>query len=411
LQSETSPFALQAIDGEFFNATGINAQYNIKPYLYHLADIQLQAATGSSSYDAFDADYQDVSSFKDYILSPTDLAEKYADLTYSGFTASDFQDKAWGLTANYPPGDYARSASAGKKILFVPFDMDVMIRFYRRDVFEAVGITTLPLTWEEYFADVKAIHKSTLAQFGTVNQAGTYVSVVFEFLNHLSSFGGKLWNYDGEKLTSALDSPEALAALENYVKFGPYSDPSSPYYLWDDVAHDIERGYAGTAIEFNSFDYFVSNPYRSTVVGKVGYQQNPSGSAGSFSTFGGSGLGISRFARNPEAAWLWLQWATSASVQETMLLSSFRAFPSRKAVFDGSAVKVAMLTEEYAAQEVTKSVWDGHQVTSLVSFPKWWKVLDPLDFHLSKAMAGAETPKAALASAQAQIATWGELTF
>jgi len=413
LEAEATPYALQSVDTEFFNATGINAQYNIKPYLFHLGDIQLMVATASPSYDVFDADYQDIASFKDHILSPTDLADRYPELTYSGFNSRDFQDQAWKLTASYPQpisGAGASSSSNGK-ILFVPFNMDLMIQYYRKDAYEAAGVNALPVTWDDYYVAVKAVDKTTLTQFGTVNQAGTYVSVVFEFLNHLASFGGKLWNFDGQKLTSALDSPEALAALENFVRFKPYSDPSSPYYTWDDVVNDIGRSYAATAIEFDSFDYYVRSPYRSTVVGKVGYHQNPSGSAGSFSTFGGSGLGISRYARNPEAAWLWMQWATSMGTQVATFMSDFHAYPSRKAAFDDPQVKQALMKDNYAAQRVSKSVWDANQVTSLVAFPKWLKVLDPLDLHLSNAMAGSETAEAALAAAQAQISKSGDLTF
>jgi multiple sugar transport system substrate-binding protein len=411
LEAEASTFALQSIDNDFFNVTGINAQFNIKPYLYHLADIQFMAATASPSYDAFDADYQDIASFKDHVLSPTDLADKYPDLTYSQFTQNDFQDEAWALTANYPPPTSGAAPSQSNKTLFIPFVMDVMIRYYRKDSFESAGIAALPVTWDDYYSAVKAVDKTTLTQFGTVNQAGTYVSVVFEFLNHLSSFGGKLWNYDGQRLTSALDSPEALAALENFVRFKPYSDPASPYYTWDDVINDIDHGYAATAIEFDSFDYFVQSPYRSTVVGKVGYLQNPSGPKGSFSTFGGSGIGISRYAKNPEAAWLWLQWATSVGVQETIFLSPFHGYPSRKAVFDEPQVKQALSKDEHSAQRVAKSVWDSNQVTSLLTFPKWLKVLDPLDLHLSNAMSGVETPQIALAAAQEKIAKLGDLTF
>jgi len=150
------------MDTEFFDATGINAQYNIKPYFYHLADIQIMVATASTAYDAFDTDYQDIGSFKDHILSPTDLAERYPDLTYSKFNPNAFQDQAWGLTANYPPGGFRTgSSSPSQKVLFVPFNMDIMVQFYRKDVFESAGITNLPVTWDEYFADVKADRKST----------------------------------------------------------------------------------------------------------------------------------------------------------------------------------------------------------------------------------------------------------
>jgi multiple sugar transport system substrate-binding protein len=414
LEYEPTPLGLQAIDSHFFDATGINAQYEIKPYLLHLGDITLVARLASPAYDAYDCDYQDVSSFKDHILSPTDLAEKYPDLTFSSFNPQDFQKRAWSLLATYPPTGVEGinvSPAASAKTLFVPFNMDVMIQFYRRDAFQSAGITSPPMTWDEYFKDIKAVNNTPQARFGTANQAGPFVSVVFEFLNHLSSSGGKLWNYDGHQLTSALDSPEALEGLQNYVKSVPYSDPGSPTFTWDEVNVDLEHGLVATATQFNSFEYFVDDPYRSTVVGNVGFSQNPAGKAGSFSTYGGSGIGVSRYSQHPEAAWLWLQWATSLGTQETLFLNQFRAFPSRLAVFDQSNVRAALATDRFEASRVANGVWNGDRVTTLVPFPKWTNVLDSLSYHLTNAMSLAETPQTALSGALSKIAGWGTLTF
>lgn len=410
LQYEPTPLAIQAIDSQFFDASGINSQYNIKPYLFHLSDLNVMVSTQAPNYDVFDVDSQDVSAFKDHIISPTDLADKYPDLTYAKVTPDDFQRKAWSVLAEYPPASFRSSGSANDGILFVPFDMDIMIEYYRKDVFQSAGIVP-PKSWDEYFEGVKAIDGNPLAQFGTVAQAGPYVSVVFEYLNHLASFGGSLWEYDGEQLTTGLESPEALAALENYVRVGPYSEPSSAYNTWDNVTNDLEHGYVGTALQFHSFSYFMNDPYRSTVIGKIGYAENPAGSAGSFSTFGGSGLGVSKYSKHPEVAWLWLQWATSPGAQEVMFLNPFHVLPSRSAVFDGTLVKEALAKDAFAASQVAKNVWDTDRVTTLISFPKWSRILDPLDFHLSKAFSGSETPTQALSAAQSQIASGGKLTF
>ena len=52
------------------------------------------------------------------------------------------------------------------------------------------------------------------------------ISVVYEYLNHLASFGGNMWNVDGNKITPNLESSECVDALENYVRFQPYADPA-----------------------------------------------------------------------------------------------------------------------------------------------------------------------------------------
>lgn len=410
LQLEPTPLAMQQLAPDFFKATSINDQYDIKPYFLHLSDLSFMVGSGAPTYDAFDVDHQDTGFFKNHIISPSELSDKYPDLTYAKINPNDFQKTAWSLFANYPPSSYAGpSSSSTKDIFFIPFDMDVMIEYYRTDLFSSMLISP-PMTWDEYFQDVKVLNKSQ-TRFGTVTQGGPSISVIYEFLNHLSSFGGKLWNYDGTQLTSALDTQEALSALENYVRLSPYSDPSSPYYSWDDVTRDLLLGVAGTALQFNSFQYFMNDPIRSKVVGLIGYNQSPAGPAGSFSTFGGSGLGVSRYSRHPEAAWLWLQWATSLGAQEAALLNSFHAYPSRLAAFEDSVVKSALQKSGYEALRVARRVWDANRVATLVAFPKWTQVLDVLSLHLSKAVAGSETPQIALSAAVRQIGSKGRLTF
>lgn len=288
--------------------------------------------------------------------------------------------------------------------------MPTMIRYYRGDVYADLGIAPAD-TWEEYLEDMKVIARSRKTPFPTVTQAGATVSSVFEFLNHLASFGGELWSFDGEELVPQVDGDRALAALENYASLRTFAHPASYTYSWQDVTNDLSRGIASSAIQWDDYSYWLDDPIRSQVPRKFQYKQNPSGPHGSFSTYGGAGVGVSRYSRNPEAAWLWLQWATALGTQEAALLDVFRPFPSRKAVLELSEVKELIEKGQYPSLTVAKEVWNSGEIVALFSFPKWWHLLDILSTHISKVWQGREQPRDALTLAQNQIQSWGSLTF
>ena len=103
LEYEFTPLAIQSLDLDFFNATGIVNSYDLLPYALHLYAINFMASTHASTYDVYSVDYQDVGSFKDNILSPDVLADRYPDLTYEKINSNDFYGVPWSYLATYPP--------------------------------------------------------------------------------------------------------------------------------------------------------------------------------------------------------------------------------------------------------------------------------------------------------------------
>lgn len=408
LENEPTPVATQVIDSDFFKATAINNVYSIKPYYLHLSDMSLMVNTMAPTYDVFDVDHQDIAQFKDHIMSPAVLAEKYPDLTYAPVSSSDFADLAWSLVGEYPPSVPEVGSASTTGPLFIPYDMDATVQFYRSDEYKAMGLSPAT-TWDDYRSNLsKTNGKST--RFASACMASPNVSIVYEYVCHLASFGGKLWSYDGSQLTTALNSQEALSALQNYLTIKPYADPGSTSYTWDDVARDLYLGYAGTALDFSGLSYLMDNPLRSLVVDQIGYATNPAGPSGSFSTFGGSGLGVSKYSKNPEMAWLWLQWATSKGAQEALLLGDYHVYPSRKGVFTSSVASGLLQQQAYAPVAAAKAAYDANAVSYLIPFPKWVNALDPISNFLYEAFTGLD-PQTALNDAVQKIDTLGALTF
>jgi len=414
LSLESEPFYLgvQSRDPDFYLASGINNSYNIQPYSLQLSTVSLMVNTSAPTYDAFTVDHQDVAEFKDYILSPTDLAEKYPDLTYENLNPQDFYGLPWSVMAVYPPDkSYNYGGSSPGTVHFIPGNSPVTVQFYRNDLYQAQGLTPAK-TWDDYFNNVKATNQThPTIRYGCVDMASFSVSVVQEFLNHLKSFGGDLWSINGNQLTSLIDSDASLAALQNMVRLEPYSDTGSAFYTQDNLTSDMAFGVASNCLQFGDYAYYQDDKFRSSVVGLVDYAPVPAGPKGSFSTWSGGGLGVSKFSPNPQAAWLWLQWATSLGLQEMIALGPYHSFPSRKTVISNSLVQQAIGTTAARSLQVVEQVWNANQAVTLTTFPQWWNSLQYISYYLNNAWQGINTPQQALTGAAQRVAGLGPLTF
>lgn len=408
LEEEFAPYALQARGPDFLRYSRVEAGYNLLPYLTQLDDMQLAVSTQSPSYDVFTVDNQNTAAFDQAIIPPEELMARYPELTYPKYDIQDFSEAAWSFVGSYPPASTSTNSSAASgspasAFSLFPFDSPVIVFFYRKDIYDKLGLQP-PATWDEYYAQAQELMGSG-TPYGTVTEANAGVSVVYEYLNHLASFGGTLWNIDGNEITPNLDSDQCLAALENFVRFRPFADPGSYAFTWTDQFSSLATGTSATALLWSGYYDWLNDPVRSPVApGQFFPALNPAGPKGSFSTFGGSGMGVSRFSRHPEAAYVWLQWATSKGTQEQLLLDSYHVFPSRSSVAEVPQVLSAVGSDPpgYAAFGVAKRAFETG-VTALTPFPKWFSVLVPLSQHLNNAWRGEETPSQALSNAQKEI--------
>ena len=408
LEEEFTPLTLQLIDGDFASATGISDQYSIKPYSLQLSDVSLMFETQSPTYDVFGLDNQNLGAFPNDSLSPVDLAQRYPDLTYPNFDFQDFDPFMWNYVGNYPP--LVSGGPPSSTVPVLPLDTPLMVMYYRTDVYEKLGLS-LPVTWDDYYSNIQAIAKSKLTPFAAVSQAAPDISIVYEFLNHLASFGGTLWSVDGSVLTPNLTDDKVLAALENYVRLAPYSDTGSSTYTWDNVFDSLSRGVSATGLLWNGYSNWVNDIQRSAAAGDFAYARNPAGPSGSFSTFGGAGVGVSKFSKNPQAAWLWLQWATAKGTQEAMVFEKYHVYPTRDSAAVAPGVAASLAEPSFAIANLSKQIWQSHGTTALIGFPKWFYALSSLSYHLNQAWLNVETPTQALNSAQSAIEALGQLTF
>jgi multiple sugar transport system substrate-binding protein len=400
LEQEFAPYALQARDPDFLRYGSVNTGYSELPYLVQLEAVQLAVSTKSAAYDVYSIDNQNIASFGSGVISPNELGQTYPDLTYPKYNIQDFMPTVWDYVATYPPNT-AHATGGNSTTNFTLFPLDI---------YDKLGFSP-PATWDEYFQQAQKLPGNG-TPYASASMANADVSIIYEYLSHLASFGGSIWEISGNSLTPALNSDKCLAALENYVRFSKYADPGSHNFTWTDVFVSLSTGASATALIWHDYYNWLNDPSRSPIAaGKFVPAMNPAGPVGSFSTYGGAGLGVSRFSRRPQAAYLWIQWATCKGLQEMTLIDKYHIFPTRTSVFDVPEVQSQINSGTLAALSVAKKAW-ASGTTALTPFPKWLQVLVPLSTHINNAWTGAETPKQALNSAQSYIeSNFPNLTF
>jgi multiple sugar transport system substrate-binding protein len=411
LEAEFGPFATQLIDTDFTAATGIRDQYNIVPYALQLDTVSLMASTQSSAYDVYSLDVENLGVFPSLPISPYELAQKYPNLTYPEINFDDFHRYSWDRIATYPPDlSGGNGGNSAANVTVLPFDTPTLILFYRKDVYNKLGLTPAT-TWDQHLANSVAIQKSGLTPFGSVSMAGPTVSVIYEYQAHLASFGGSLWAVDGNTITPTINTDTGLAALENFISYKPYSDPGSATYSWDTVFDSLARGSAAHGLLFDGYSTWLDDYQRSSVVGLMGYATNPAGPKGSFHPYAGSGVGVSRYSKNPEMAWLWAQWATAKGTQEAKLVGQYHNYPTRTSVTSVPQISANLQSAAYVVPRVVDQIWRNNQLTTLLGFPAWLRASVVLFSNLTGAWNGGISASDALAKAQTSIEAIGPLTF
>ena len=279
----------------------------------------------------------------------------YADLTELVKTASakdyDFADLSPGLV---------KDASYNNQLMGVPLNIEGPVVYYRKDLFQKCGVA-MPKTLPE-LEGVAAKLKACDAGITPFVSRGLKPALPFTYSVFLHNMGGSYMK-SGK---SALCSKEAQASLDLYGKLlKDYGPPGVVNYSFYQISGLFKEGKAAMAFES-------SNELRSVMDGgarlkDTGIAVLPGGPGGSHPTVIGWTMSVSNYSKNKEAAWYFVQWATSKAMQEKLALEGIA--PPRAAVANGADFKKWM-DEQPVRKEWVAAVNElGKTGTSEVGYP------------------------------------------
>jgi len=302
---------------EFTPLTGVEVDWEIVPLDQVLARTLEDTVAGArGSWGRSDIYYWDQAWVGRLANDSIHIEELQAkkDLAYPGYDFDDFLPQ---LVDNI--------ASHGGKKVGVPFDIPIFIMMYRRDIFDELKLTP-PKTLAEYLSTAKAVQEAKRGK-GVYGTVGQWKSGHFSLHCDASAW---IWSHGGHHF-AADGKPDYLndgnvKGLEYMMELGKNMDPAVTGWDWNGEAKAFARGSAGVVISWGELFPGFDDPAKSKVVGLVepadcpkedallspaecGYGETPG-----ISRQGGSCLALSRNAPNPDAAWIFMQWATSADV-------------------------------------------------------------------------------------------------
>lgn len=230
------------------------------------------------------------------------------------------------------------------KLYGVPFSGHTIYLNWREDLFEhpdeqaafkakyGYDLPSPPITmqqmWDtaEFFTRAKGqkLAGETLQQdvYGITLSGKRHISMLWNFYNVLYAFNGKVVDSDtgpgyGPVVINSDAGVKALTYYRDILnKFGP---PGSSNYTWDEQLAAMQSGLAVQALLWADASYAISeDPSQSKVVGKVAYSGTPIADR-KIVNLHTWGMFIPTTSKNPEAAWLFLQWTQQPEVQAKLM--------------------------------------------------------------------------------------------
>jgi len=151
----------------------------------------------------------------------------------------------------------------------VPFDGDMHLLFYNKVIFSKYNLLP-PKSWDEYLATARTITEAERGndRYGCgIMAANIPLILIGTFLNRLAGFGGDFINSRGKP---ALDSPEALAALEHLIAELPYALPDPTLVAFDEMLGPWLAGRVGMVEFWADLGKISDNPEQSEIANKWG---------------------------------------------------------------------------------------------------------------------------------------------
>ena len=370
--SESTPptNVLAEIKKEFTDPTGIDVEIEIVPLEQVLAkatqDVQGQLGT----YDLYYLDQSWVATFAQDTIDPMQLYKDKPDLAMPGFDFEDFSKPLVEGLALYDG-----------KWVGIPFDIPIMITMYRKDILEKHGIKP-PTTVEEFTAAVQLITKAEKANgiYGTGLQAKSgHYSLNCDWTQMIWNEGGSIFTKDKKFSGNDEAGIRGLQLYQEWLKNAPAESTAS---TWDG---QWQMMHSGQVALINSWSEFfpgmdgadskvkglwepmkpiTGKPLRA--VGDAGFGEIPN-----YAHQGGSILGLSKYSKNPDAAWLFMQWACSKDIMtRCTLLGGFA--PMRLSSFADPRVKAKAVVGPGTTRHLEVVKWTIDNVmASEPDMPLW----------------------------------------
>jgi multiple sugar transport system substrate-binding protein len=194
-------------------------------------------------------------------------------------------------------------------LIAVPIQVETNMLYYRKDIFDDHGVE-VPTTLD----DLEAVASQIDDPNGTraFTSRGRLAAAVTMMAPFLYAHGV---NWTDDQGMAAFNGPEGMAAFDFYGRLLREHGPSGVVNSsWEENVSLFQQGEVAMFVDASVFMSNVLDPEQSTVADNVGFAAIPSGPGGDGQTFWAWSLAMSSASESKEAAWYFIQWATSPEV-------------------------------------------------------------------------------------------------
>ncbi len=329
----------------------------------------------SSEIDVFDID----------VIWPAEFAQAGYVLPLDRFIEKD------GINMDdYNQGPVTAATFNGKQWAMPKF-IDTGMLFYRSDL-----VSEAPKTWDDLMTQASELKGEDGTKFGYLMQAKQYEGLVTNAVEFVGSYGGAFIDENGEVV---INSPEAIKGISKMVEIAN-SDfvPGNINTFTEVESHTAFIEGQSPFIRNWPYQYSLANDEeQSKIVGNVEVAPLPEGDAGSASALGGWMAAINNFSEHPQEAWEFLKFMTGEEGQKIDAIEGSHA-PTLPALFEDEEIIEA---NPFFGEEGFQTALEA--AVSRPVAPNYPEISEIIQIHISKAIAGEETPEEAAAAMEKEM--------
>jgi multiple sugar transport system substrate-binding protein len=314
-------------------------------------------------------------------------------------------DAAWFAVDDFVPA-LLDAARFGGKLWALPFTSETTLLFYRKDLLAAAGMKP-PDTFTELAAAAKKLHQPPqIAGIGLRGARGQGMNV-YVWTGFLHGFGGQFFERfpapSPAELRPTLTSQAAVDATNLYASLLRDSGPrGAANWTWLETLTGMQEGRVAMCIDASNFGPAIDDPKKSATAGKWGYAEVPGGPGGRHPSIYTHTLAINAKSRHKQAAWLFLEFATSREAQRERALDTGE--PTRTSIWQDAEFARRM-------ERVGDGAWMKLSLASLGKakadyrprFERWREVGDLVGIAVQQVVAGEKDATSALGAAQDEV--------
>jgi multiple sugar transport system substrate-binding protein len=375
---------------DFEAKTGAKLEFYEAPFGELYEKIMTALITRSDAYDLVGPSYDWVGPMVPYLVPLDDFLKKSPDI--------EIEDYVKNFINRGRLNDRGVMDPKGKLYTF-PYDGDIWVFYYRKDLFDKEGIK-VPQTWDEYIKVAKHFTRDYTLKPGDGKKLyGTalmydkvYAYICTHFTTYLAAFKGSLDPmalFFDKNLKPAFNDSAGVKAIELMKELYKYAPPGVMNWQYAQSKDAFFNGATAMLVSWQSVGMTADRPEESKIVGKWAAAPMPKGVISASADGNGRSWSIPKTSKVADLAWEWIRYWANYDTLIKMTVSGSGVDPAREKPYKDPNVTKAFPFLKYA--------WEAIKVdVPFPVLPETPKLFETLSGYLQSAVLGQMGVQAAL---------------